>query len=89
MLRVLPLSYALPLSSGSALGGESAFKNRTADLNTFAPCLLQVRSNYSADKRLLAQGGWHQGCRCRGLATLAPQPLLLPVGIQEKGTKRR
>lgn len=53
------MSHSLPLSLRSALGEERAFKNSTADLNTSAPCLLQVRSNYSADKRLLAQGAWH------------------------------
>lgn len=64
------MSRSLLLSLRSALGEERAFKNSMTDLNTSAPCLLQVRSNYSADKRLLAQGAWHPGCHSRGQDTM-------------------
>lgn len=66
------MSRSLLLSLRSALGEERAFKNSITDLNTSASCLLQVRSNYSADKRLLAQGAWHPGCHSRVLDTMVP-----------------
>lgn len=72
---------SLLLSLRSALGEERAAKNSMTDLNTSAPCRLQVRSNYSADKRLLAQGAWHPRCPSRGLDAMGPQSLLLLVGI--------
>lgn len=68
------MRHSLPLSSRSALGEERAFKNSTTDLNISALCLLQVISNYSADKRLLAQGNWHSRCHSRGLDTMVPSP---------------
>lgn len=83
------MSHSLPLSSRSALGEERAFKNSITGLNISAPRLLQVISNYSADKRLLAQGAWHPRCHSRGLDTVVPQPLLLPVGIQGPGRKEQ
>lgn len=66
------MSRSLPLSLRSALGEERAFKNSMTDLNTSALCLLQVRSNYSTDKRLLAQGAWHPGCHSRGQDIMVP-----------------
>lgn len=68
------MNHSLPLSSRSALGEERVFKNSITGLNISAPSLLQVISNYSADKRLLAQGAWHPRCIPGGWALWSPSP---------------
>lgn len=85
------MSRSLPLSSRSALGEERAFKNSITGLNISAPRLLQVISNYSADKRLLAQGAWHPRCHSRGTGHCGPPAPSSPSGhprTWKKGTER-
>lgn len=80
------MSHSPPLGLRSALGEERAFKNSTANLNTSAPCLLQVISNYSADKRVLAQGTWHPRCHSRELGPRSPSPFSqwVSTGLEER-----
>lgn len=82
------MSRSLPLSLSSALGERGCLKIARAALNTSAPCLLQVRSYYPAEERLLARESLDHGCYSRVLGSMVAQcsaelPRALDGGIKE------
>lgn len=80
------MSRSLPLST--ALGERGCLKIARAALNTSAPCLLQVRSYYPAEERLLARESLDHGCYSRVLGSMVPSVPLSFQGPWMEGLRR-